>query len=141
MKPRHAAALALVGWYLMIPPTKHPRSRDLWRWWTGSDNPIVNECNLDAPLSEWEESKEYETLSVCQADQTKASATKRKELEEIDKAINEATTTGEIRDLLGGMTKKQRANFEENYRKSEEREVECAGYARCVASDDPRLAK
>jgi len=25
MKPRHAAALALVGWYLMVPPTLDPR--------------------------------------------------------------------------------------------------------------------
>jgi hypothetical protein len=58
MNLRHAAALALVGWYLMLPPTKHPWSRDLWRWWTGSSNPIVKECNLDAPFLEWEESKE-----------------------------------------------------------------------------------
>lgn len=37
MKPRHAAAIALVGWYLMMPPT-------------GRDYPMGN---LDAPLSQW----------------------------------------------------------------------------------------
>jgi hypothetical protein len=37
MNPRHAAALALVGWYLMFPPT----SRD---YPTG---------NVDAPLTQW----------------------------------------------------------------------------------------
>jgi hypothetical protein len=133
MNLRHAAALALVGWYLMLPPTKHPWSRDLWRWWTGSSNPIVKECNLDAPFLEWEESKEYESLSACQADQAKASARKRKELDEINKYMEEAASPP--------MTKNAKSAFEEIYRKSEEREIECAGYARCVASDDPRLAK
>jgi hypothetical protein len=37
MKRRHAAALALVGWYLMVPPT-------------GRDYPMGN---VDAPLSQW----------------------------------------------------------------------------------------
>ena len=37
MKPRHAAALALVGWYLMMPPT-------------GRDYPMGN---VDAPLTQW----------------------------------------------------------------------------------------
>jgi hypothetical protein len=36
MKPRHAAALALVGWYLMVPP----RQSDGWP-------------DLAAPVSEW----------------------------------------------------------------------------------------
>src|SRR5216683_7713449 len=38
MKPRHAAALALVGWYVMVPP------------------PVIHSSvpvNLGAPLSEW----------------------------------------------------------------------------------------
>ena len=29
MDPRHAAALALVGWYLMIPPVREARSPTL----------------------------------------------------------------------------------------------------------------
>ena len=37
MKPRHAAAIALVGWYLILPQT-------------GRDYPMGN---LDAPLSQW----------------------------------------------------------------------------------------
>lgn len=37
MKPRHTAALALVGWYLMLPPT-------------GRDYPTGN---VDAPLTQW----------------------------------------------------------------------------------------
>jgi hypothetical protein len=37
MKAHHAAALALVGWYLMLPPT-------------GRDYPTGN---VDAPLTQW----------------------------------------------------------------------------------------
>ena len=37
MRPRHAVALALVGWYLMVPPT-------------GRDYP---RGNVDAPLTQW----------------------------------------------------------------------------------------
>jgi len=39
MKPRHAAALALVGWYLMVPP------------FVCSDHKCP--ANLKAPFSEW----------------------------------------------------------------------------------------
>jgi hypothetical protein len=45
MKPRHAAALALVGWYLMAPPNK----------------------NDDTPLSEWKVRRTYESAEACQA--------------------------------------------------------------------------
>jgi hypothetical protein len=49
MNPRHAAALAIVGWYLMIPPNK----RD------------------DAPLSEWTVSRSYDSAEACQSAQNK----------------------------------------------------------------------
>jgi hypothetical protein len=44
MKPRHAAALALVGWYLMAPPNK----------------------KADAPLSEWTVGHTYDSAQACQ---------------------------------------------------------------------------
>jgi len=47
MKPRHAAALALVGWYLMVAP------RD------GELNPIK------APLSAWEQSQAFDSAKAC----------------------------------------------------------------------------
>ena len=56
MKPRHAAALALVGWYLLAPPvTKVPASK-LLKW---SDA---------APLSSWLELNAYDTAKDCKAD-------------------------------------------------------------------------
>jgi hypothetical protein len=42
MKPRHAAALALVGWYLMTPPPLLPIPAK-----------VEPQPDLHAPLSEW----------------------------------------------------------------------------------------
>jgi hypothetical protein len=50
MKLRHAAALALVGWYLMVPPPK-VAGRLL--------------VDLDAPLSKWTVYNPYETAAEC----------------------------------------------------------------------------
>jgi hypothetical protein len=41
MKPRHAAALALVGWYLMVPPRVYNAGNML-------------HIEIKAPLSKWE---------------------------------------------------------------------------------------
>jgi hypothetical protein len=50
MKPRHAAALALMGWYLIFPP---PRTAD--------DVP-----DPKAPLSEWQKIGPFDTIEDCQ---------------------------------------------------------------------------
>jgi hypothetical protein len=52
MKPRHAAALALVGWYLMVPPL------------VGTPPNQVS-VNLGAPLSEWETYDSYDSAADC----------------------------------------------------------------------------
>ena len=50
MKPRHAVALALVGWYLLMPPLlendKTPRS--------------------NAPLSQWIINQSFDTADLCE---------------------------------------------------------------------------
>jgi hypothetical protein len=52
MNLRHAAALALVGWYLMYPPTTpRPDHRNL----------------TDAPLAEWKSGKSFDTAKECEA--------------------------------------------------------------------------
>jgi hypothetical protein len=48
MKPRHAAALALVGWYLITPPTSK------------------NAIHDDLPLSKWEKVGTLDTASQCE---------------------------------------------------------------------------
>jgi hypothetical protein len=49
MKPRHAVALALVGWYLMIPP-------------------LSSEGKVDthAPMSRWHQFMSFDAASACQ---------------------------------------------------------------------------
>jgi hypothetical protein len=49
MRPCHAAALALVGWYLMIPPV----DRD-------------EHVHPDAPLSSWFLDQSYDTAAACE---------------------------------------------------------------------------
>jgi hypothetical protein len=48
MKPRHAAALALVGWYLMVP----------------SNGPNARQSD---PLSKWRVHRSYDSAEECQA--------------------------------------------------------------------------
>jgi hypothetical protein len=50
MKLRHAAALALVGWYLMMPPTSPPNSF------------TINEA---APLSKWYLIESFDSAESC----------------------------------------------------------------------------
>jgi hypothetical protein len=49
MKPRHAAALALVGWYLIVPPKSCKRAE------------------LDANFSLWKIYNSYDTAAQCRA--------------------------------------------------------------------------
>jgi hypothetical protein len=55
MNPRHAAALALVGWYLMV-----PRSFP--------DNPLPQ---WKAPISEWDRYGDFASKAKCEAKKAK----------------------------------------------------------------------
>jgi hypothetical protein len=50
----HAAALALVGWYLMFPPASQKKA-GLLQW------------NADAPLSSWKTAQSFDTATECEA--------------------------------------------------------------------------
>jgi hypothetical protein len=76
MKLRHAAALALVGWYLMLPPFSLSPSRK-----------IV--ADLRKPLSQWVSFGNYDTAVDC-----------NKEIDAMDqRAINWAREHGTKLDL------------------------------------------
>ena len=77
MKPRHAAALALAGWYLMVPPSMSETnwvcsaslvasvSHELFG--TGNEKVCAEQAkiaDMNAPLSEWHEASPFETLSL-----------------------------------------------------------------------------
>jgi hypothetical protein len=54
MKPRHATALALVGWYLMVPPFQ------------GLPSPFVSRAYIDAPLNEWQMTEgSWNSVEAC----------------------------------------------------------------------------
>ena len=61
MKPRHAAALALVGWYLMMPPSKTPKPDVLTLL-----APIFI-ADTAAPLSRWTKVDTFPTQLRCEA--------------------------------------------------------------------------
>ena len=81
---RHVAALALVGWYLMIPPTLDQEAwiignsasasvaRSTFGW--GKDcwkTPTAKTADVTAPLAEWTRVQPFETLAACEAERSK----------------------------------------------------------------------
>ena len=52
MNPRHAASVALVGWYLMMPPVSR-----------GSSGKLPSD--LSRPLSEWAPVEDFDTEADC----------------------------------------------------------------------------
>jgi hypothetical protein len=72
MKPRHAAALALVGWYLMMPPhgpTKCSNPNPLG--WSESGNVVQCQARIEsqAPFRQWKrvpDSQEFEHKMDCE---------------------------------------------------------------------------
>jgi hypothetical protein len=54
MKPRHAAALALVGWYLMMPPNTQG-------WFSKTKN-----NDEAAPLDQWTIVRSFDTALMCE---------------------------------------------------------------------------
>ncbi len=69
MKPRHAVALALVGWYLMTPPTHVVQcERGGWNP-TVASLTCINRVESQAPLREWtrvSDSQEFEYKTDCE---------------------------------------------------------------------------
>ncbi len=68
MKPRHAAALALVGWYLMMPPILDTGG-------PGIDAP-------DFPLTSWTVVESYDSATACQKAKAVYPKRARRELKE-----------------------------------------------------------
>ena len=150
----HAAALALVGWYLMTPPL----ARDLDKTcksdgplalsditialltWTSPD--VINsrrcdrlrlEVQNDAPLSEWKQGDSFETLEACQAEHE----SDQKLPNDLDAALIQLVALSELQD--------------EGYSHPSKEDQQSRGKAiesslqlqdadeKCIATDDPRL--
>jgi hypothetical protein len=70
MHLRYSAALALVGWHLMLPPTYGVPARDYKQ--EVQEHPVVRLGDRyigirdDAPIDQWEIDSSYDTASECQ---------------------------------------------------------------------------
>jgi hypothetical protein len=136
---RHAAALAIVGWYLMVPPTQEALDSSCSNSSSvfdsviaflsrESDDARIKRCDregivlvTDAALSRWFQEGEFETLAACRAEQ-------QKPLTEREKAAAAFTS---------GFTHGSGVSKEDLIRSQEQGLT----LSKCVASDDPRLAK
>jgi hypothetical protein len=54
MRPRHAAALALVGWYLMVPPLVRKQN--------------TLQEDTSQPLSKWTQFRAFDSAQDCERD-------------------------------------------------------------------------
>ncbi len=59
MKTYHAAALALIGWYLLV----QPQTRT---WWLIGEKPY-DDAAPAAPLSRWTIERSFDKANVCEA--------------------------------------------------------------------------
>jgi hypothetical protein len=77
VKPRHAAALALVGWYLLVPPQTPVKGGHIYD--EDKNGNLVNERSAppellrgatmvhpEAPLAEWAQAGAFDTATACE---------------------------------------------------------------------------
>jgi hypothetical protein len=140
MKFSHAATLVMVGWYLMMPPTQEQLDSTC----RGDGGPSVKDhvvalvsrddadtvhtrrCDqegievvLDAPLSEWDQSDEFETLKECKVEREKPMTEQDKT--KMALALSVMRESGVTKGALMSSLNLGRAS------------------AKCIGSDDPRL--
>jgi hypothetical protein len=115
MTPRHAAALALVGWYLMRPPGPNNGAPD-----------------FRAPLSQWTYSGSFDSAKDCQ----------RERDSRIDLGVK---TIHDIRETVDGLTRQQAVLGKDRLQTLREDAGEAQTFwlqytaSQCIATDDPRL--
>jgi hypothetical protein len=115
MKPRHAAALALVTWYLIVPPPGQPRSNG------GSSAPP----NDSAPLSQWTIRNSYDSEQPCEAAKKQS----------LDTATENLDKQRQFAEQQQGVTPDNLSY--QKYLVNDQ--VAYATKALCVSKDDPRL--
>src|ERR1700736_5176774 len=111
MKPRHAAALALVGWLLMLPPVGQ---------------------KADAPMREWRIVDRFPTLTACLA----AENTVRENYLPAPESTLNNSLAASRRSWRGPHLTHDQAEQELTAARKFKLEIEAM---KCIASDDPRL--
>lgn len=111
MKPRHAAALALVGWYLLAPV---PPAKDRGYW--GRLQDLIFGTSEHAPVSQWNQLGVFDTAEKCHAAET----------EQVNAALESFGQT---------LEEKGKSKAEIVY----DAIIKGGDDSVCIASDDPRL--
>ena len=116
MRIRHAAALALMGWYLISPPlTKDPINPVTGTGWPATD----------APLSKWTILDSYDSAADCGIERDKDRMQDVQGLQKIDNEGHWSLSRSGHRDPNYAVAVAQMLAGTE---------------AECIATDDPRLA-
>jgi hypothetical protein len=133
MKPRHAAALALVGWYLMVAPQSKS-------WWTGAES-----YDDSAPLSRWTIESSFDSAARCE---TVIQAREHKAGEAIQNWAK-AESSSPDGAPTASINEESRGNAANEIRQSDPDDEQGwahamdegirMDHARCIATDDPRL--
>ena len=118
MKPRHAAALALVGWYLMLPP---PALNHL------GDQRFLPDAEAGAPLWRWTIVGSYDTAAACMTELDRRTAAGNRFLNAVR---YHEYTSGEL--LKSPRLSTQLTDTYAAFRNKN---------SACIATDDPRLKR
>lgn len=113
MKPRHAAALALVGWYLMMPPVDVRGERS------------------SIPFAQWTKVTAFNSAAECQREMMKERASAQDTLDKRFHAwLGTQSTTNET---MGKIGKFAATHYKENA------DIIARAHMTCISGDDPRL--
>ena len=116
---RHAAALSLAGWYLMVP----------------QPDAIRQPPNLNAPLSQWNQAGAFDTAAACDKERESRRKLALGGLEEVQREF----------DALPDSVKASKQPIGKVAPKVAQDDLEVSTFAmeiqasRCISSDDPRL--
>lgn len=124
MNLRHAAALAVVGWYLMVPPPSVDPSTRL----------PTTKPNLDAPLKYWEKFQDFDSAQDCDSARLNAPANNRYLRERFKTSQTPQQREQLERELE--MKNHWQKGFLSAWGRYEEIRPD---FAECFATDDPRL--
>jgi hypothetical protein len=111
----HTAALALVGWYLMLPPVEGMGRLNI---------------NLDAPFSSWRTYKSLASEKLCDGERDAL-------LERADKLMRDPDNKRYFDLVTGNVTPMPRHDNDADVLNA--RGLFAALHVKCVSSDDPRL--
>jgi hypothetical protein len=130
MNRKHAVALALVGWYLMIPPTLDPRTQKSGLF-----------VDPSAPLREWDTLATYETKAECErSHQERFSRVKAAEQSDSGEADSIARESAELKQQKTFDSEKANALLLRSMAAMSKIQAgQRVILSECIAIDDPRL--